>query len=104
GRMIEGYLGGRPQLKAVVVLLDLRRGIEEDDTQLIEALPHFGLQPILVFTKADKFKRNKRMERRRAIARDHGLVTDQMILTSATKRFGLEELWLRIRDMTGANL
>ena len=65
GKMIENYLKTRETLCAVIVLMDLRRGIQEDDIQLIEALPFFQIQPILVFTKADKYKRNARLQRRR---------------------------------------
>ena len=68
GKMIENYLKTRETLCAVIVLMDLRRGIQEDDIQLIEALPFFQIQPILVFTKADKYKRNARLQRRRELA------------------------------------
>lgn len=100
GRMIEGYLGSRESLCAVVVIMDLRRGVQDDDMQLIEALPHYGIQPILVFTKADKFKKNARQQRRREIAREFGVRTDEILLTSSTKRLGLDPLWERMLWLT----
>ena len=101
GKMIEAYLAQRPSLVAVVVIMDLRRGIQEDDLQLIEALPHYGIQPVLVFTKADKFKNNARMTRRRQIAKQNGMNTNELVLVSSLKRTGLDRLWMRIRNLCG---
>src|SRR5260221_10017991 len=36
--MIEGYLRGRASLRAVVVIVDVRRGLEEEERQLVEFL------------------------------------------------------------------
>ncbi len=104
GKMIEGYFGSRTTLRAVVVIMDLRRGIEDDDMQLIEALPHFGIQPILAFTKGDKFKRNARKNRVHELAEEIGARPQDIIVTSASKKFGLDVLWKRIIDLTGAEL
>ena len=104
GQMIEGYLASRETLVAVVVIMDLRRGIQEDDMQLIEALPHFGIQPILVFTKADKYKRNARKQRRKEIAEEFGVEPSELILTSSTKKFGLADVWKRILDISAIEL
>lgn len=100
GSMLDTYLQKRETLCAVVVLMDLRRGIEEDDLQLIQALPYFSVQPILVFTKSDKYKRNAREQRRRELAKEFGFVPEDLVLTSSSKNFGLAELWQRIIDMT----
>ena len=101
GPMVQNYLGSRPGLRAIVVVMDLRRGIREDDYELIMAAPHYGIQPILVFTKADKYKRNAREQRRREIAADIEADPKELILFSSTKGIGKEVLWERIRLLTG---
>lgn len=101
GPMIEGYLAQRPNLHAIVVVMDLRRGVKEDDMHLIKAAPLFGIQPILVFTKADKYGPNARKARRFEIARQLEAPPQELILFSSTKGFGQEELWKRIRGLTG---
>lgn len=101
GPMIEGYLSHRPNLKALVVVMDLRRGVEEDDFELIMAAPMFGIQPILVFTKADKFSRNQRRQRRRELARDIEADPGELILFSSTKGFGKDKLWKRLLYLAG---
>jgi GTP-binding protein len=101
GPMVEGYLGNRPNLRAMVVLMDIRRGPMPDDIQMLEACPHYGIQPIMVFTKADKFAKNARETRRREIAAELGAPPGELILYSSTKGFGQDELWDRIRQVTG---
>ena len=101
GPMIEGYLANRANLRALVVVMDMRRGVQEDDFELIMAAPHFGIQPILVFTKADKFKPNARKQRRLEIARDIEAEPDELILFSSTKGIGKDQLWERILEVTG---
>src|SRR5688572_13893742 len=54
GPMIEGYLESRVGLRAVVVIVDVRRGVEDEDRQLVEYLDHLGRASILVATKLDK--------------------------------------------------
>lgn len=101
GPMVQNYLGSRQDLRAIVVVMDLRRGVQEEDFELIMAAPHFGIQPILVFTKADKFKRNAREQRRREIAADIEADPRELILFSSTKGIGQDVLWEKIRLLTG---
>ena len=60
GPLIEGFLANRPGLRAVVVIVDVRRGLEDDDRELLEYLQAIGSQAILVATKVDKLPKNKR--------------------------------------------
>ncbi|MFQ5693763.1 MAG: ribosome biogenesis GTP-binding protein YihA/YsxC, partial [Nitrospinota bacterium] len=59
GKMIEAYLEGRAQLRGVVVILDIRRGVMEMDRQLVEWLAAKGIETLVVLTKADKLSRPK---------------------------------------------
>ena len=57
GPLVEGYLRERPTLRGVAVLVDARRGAEEEETQLLEYLGHVGLPAVVVATKLDKLRR-----------------------------------------------
>ena len=103
GEMVETYLGSRDRLLGLVCIMDLRRGIEDDDWMLIKAAPQFGFQPIMVFTKADKYKRNARMNRRQEIAKDVGCKPSELLLYSAKDSMGRETLWHRICELTGVD-
>jgi len=58
--LVEDYLLGRPSLAAVVVLVDVRRGVEHDDADLLELIAsparvsRRAVSPLLVATKLDK--------------------------------------------------
>jgi GTP-binding protein len=101
GPMIETYLVSRPKLFAIVCVFDLRRGIEDDDQMLLEAAGTLGIQPIVVFTKADKLKPNRRYNRIREIAQPLGVRPDDFVLFSGTKGWGIDELWKKIRALGG---
>jgi GTP-binding protein len=66
--LVEGYLTGRPNLRAVVVIVDLRRGMTADDAQLIDYLAAQAIPLIIVATKADKLGHNDRARCIRALA------------------------------------
>jgi GTP-binding protein len=54
GPMIEGYLRDRVGIRLVVVIVDVRRGVSEEDEQLLEFLDSLGHESVLVATKLDK--------------------------------------------------
>ena len=99
GKMIEGYLGGRRNLKALVIIMDIRRGMEADDRQLLEAMAHFGVQPILVFTKADKLSRNKATTKMRKLSESLQIPSKEFVLFSSHTGKGREQLWKRIEEV-----
>jgi len=58
--MVEGYLRGtRVALRGVILLGDLRRGVEVEELELLEFLDSEGVPVKLVWTKADKLKRSQ---------------------------------------------
>lgn len=63
--LVEGYLGERVALRAVVVLVDIRRGIEADDRGLLEFLSHANhpsRPPLMVLIGATKMDRLPRSQ------------------------------------------
>ena len=79
GPLIEGYLLGRATLAAVVLLVDVRRGLESEERTLLELLcgpAEVSRRPIttvLVATKLDKLPRSQRKTALQAIERDAAL-------------------------------
>ena len=65
--MIEGYLKDAPQIRAVVVLLDIRREPDARDRRLVEWLAHYCVPAMYVLTKADKVKRGEAARSRQTI-------------------------------------
>ena len=58
--LIEGYVEGRPTLAVVVLLIDARRGAEEEELQLAEWVRSLSVPFQTVFTKVDKVPRAER--------------------------------------------
>ncbi len=88
--MIENFLQARAGLRAVAVLVDLRRGLVEDDAMLIEFLQSIGHNVILVATKADKLPKSQRHAILTQLKLDAGIAP---IAYSTEESIGRDALW-----------
>jgi len=98
GPMMRTYLEKRPQLKAVVMLFDIRRVPREEDLELLDWLEEFEVPTIPVITKIDKVSRNQRPAQIKPILESTGLPRDAFTLFSALSKEGRDEIWERIED------
>lgn len=64
---VDAYLSGRPNLRGVVLLLDVRRAVEEEERMLAEFAAARGTGLALVATKVDKLGRAERLRRLREL-------------------------------------
>jgi GTP-binding protein len=94
-RLVESYLAGRKNLRAVVVIVDLRRGVQSDDALLLDYLEAHHVPAILAVTKADKLGYGERQRHRAAICRAAPPVT-AVVVCSAVSGDGIEQLWQEI--------
>ena len=91
--MIEAYLEGRSTLLKVVQLVDIRHAPSAQDVQMYEYLRHYGLDGIVVATKADKVSSNERQKCISIIRKTLKLsAEDKVIPVSALKKTGYEVL------------
>lgn len=60
GKMIEKYLRTREQLRAVVLLVDIRHAPTKDDVMMFEWIRSSGLEMVIALTKLDKIKRSQK--------------------------------------------
>jgi len=94
--MIEGYLLGRDELRAVVVLVDAAVGPTANDLETLGWLRSHDLLVKVVATKHDKVKPSKRDARRRELAERCALPTGEVLWVSAAKRVNIDELRRRV--------
>ena len=95
--MVEEYLKYRENLKAVIVIIDIRRNISDDDINLINWLSEYNKGLIPVFTKVDKLNRKERQARLKALDSEFSRISDEKpVLFSAQTREGRNEIWNRI--------
>lgn len=97
GPLIEGFLRERPGLRGAVVIVDIRRGVQEDDVQLLEFLESIDVTPILVATKIDKLPASKRKPAIVALKRD---LSRPVIPYSSVSGDGRDALWERILSVS----
>lgn len=101
GPMVETYLSGRPNLKAVVLLMDIRRTPGLEELNFIEWLRRYGRTMIPVLTKCDKLSKSQQVVRRRNAAQALGLAAEELVLFSAKTRQGRDLLWQKITACVG---
>jgi GTP-binding protein len=94
--LVEGYVERRHTLRLVLVLIDARRGVEDDDVQLLEWLSALGRAAALVVTKIDKLSSGEQ-KRLAMAARDAlGAGGPPVLLVSGQTGEGVDRLWLAI--------
>jgi GTP-binding protein len=80
-----------------VVIIDIRRGTQDDDLQLLEFLDSVGVTPILVATKIDKLPSSKRKPAVAALRRE---LDRPLIAYSSVTGDGRDALWKRILSVS----
>ena len=100
GDMMETYLGGRPNLVKVIQLVDIRHAPSKQDVEMYNYLRHYGLDGIVVATKADKISRNQLPKHIKEIRQTLKLSSeDKVIPVSALKKTGYEDLLDVMEDL-----
>lgn len=98
-KLIEAYLGDRPQIAVAVLLQDARRDFTEDETLLLEWLAERGVPTLVAFTKCDKFKPMRRKQRIQALKNQIPKPPGGFATTSSEKKIGIEDLWRAVFKM-----
>lgn len=99
GPMVERYITNRPNLKAVVLLMDIRRTPRVEEFNLMDWLHHYRTPMILVLTKADKLSKTGQQKQARMIAQTLGIDMDDLVLFSAKSGLGKNLLWELIEQV-----
>jgi len=100
-KMVEEYLRKRSNLKAVVVILDIRREPTSGDIDLLNWLKHYDIHSIPVLTKADKLSRQQARKQAALIGSQLKMLCPASpTIFSAKTRQGREEIWEQIEEIT----
>jgi len=98
--LVEHYLETRTTLAAVLILVDARRGAEEEEQMLAGYLGAAAIPCVWVLTKSDKLKRSELDARIRELAGFPG--PRAAVATSAKTGRGVDDLWRCIEDLLAA--
>jgi GTP-binding protein len=103
GKLVEHYLKARSNLKAVVLIFDIRRDPGEEDRDLIHWLKQYQIPILIVLTKADKLSRQQALGRTKTFSSQIKEISDMVpTVCSAKTKEGLKELWEKICSATAS--
>jgi GTP-binding protein len=100
-RMIEQYLRGRQELRAVVLIVDGRHPPAAADAEALAFLSGLGKPVVVAATKIDKLAKSHRFGAVRAAERGLSLPAGSVVPFSAVERTGSDALWARLLAMVG---
>ncbi len=90
--LVEACITGRDTLELVVVIIDLRRGPEDEELELCAWLAECGKDSLVVMTKADKLPKAHRLPAAADARKKLGLARAPIIF-SASSGDGVDDLW-----------
>ena len=93
--LIESFLSSRPTLRAVVLLVDIRRGVEDEELDFAPWLIEKQIPLVVAVTKADKLAKAARLPAAQAVKKALGLARPP-VLFSAQEDLGRDDLWRAI--------
>lgn len=90
--LIESYLSERKTLAGVLLLVDVRRGVQDDELDFVPWLEARETPIVVALTKADKLAKNKRMLEVSKAKKTLGLRRDPFAVSAQTGD-GIDALW-----------
>lgn len=97
--LMRGYLRGRANLRRVILLVDARHGLKDSDREIMKMMDEAAVSYQIVLTKADKLKQNEKAKVQAKVAAEmskHVAAHPELVLTSAVKGSGIEDLRARL--------
>lgn len=94
GQLIERYLHGSKQLKAVFLLIDIRHAPSANDKMMYHWIVEMGFHPIIIATKLDKIKRSQIQKQIKIVKQGLELMPATVVIPfSAETKQGRDEIW-----------
>lgn len=94
-RLVKTYLRGRPNLRRIMLLIDSRHGLKDNDREIMTMLDEAAVNYQIVLTKLDKLKvaeRDKMLKKTQTEALKFVACHPVVLATSSEKGWGLAEV------------
>ena len=102
GQMMEEYLTRREELRAIILLIDIRHAPGNNDKIMYKWILDHGYEPVIIATKLDKIKRSQVQKQIKLVRQGLQVVPGTKIIPfSAQTKQGREEIWELIDELTG---
>jgi GTP-binding protein len=96
GPLVESYLEGRAALAGLILLIDVRRGFEDEEQRLLDFAAARDLPLLVIATKVDKLRRSERVQAERGFA----AAPVPVVPFSAVSGEGVDDVWRAIATWT----
>ena len=94
GKMIETYFTSREQLRAAVLIVDLRHPPTTDDVMMYDFLKHYEIPCVIIATKADKIPKGKWQKHLKVTRETLDLdKNDHLVMFSSETGEGKDQVW-----------
>lgn len=94
--LIDGYLISRRSLRALVIIMDIRHPLRDNDAEMIELARQAGLPIYVLLNKADKLPYGQTKNTFLSIQKKLAALNCEVQLFSAHSGLGLDELTARL--------
>jgi GTP-binding protein len=84
------YFSGNTGLKLLIIVMDIRRDIEEEERMLIDIASRMGVRVLVAATKADKVNTSERIRLAAALKASSSA---EILAVSSVDRSGLVKVW-----------
>ena len=100
GQMMEEYLTRREELRAIILLIDIRHEPSENDKLMYDWIVSNGYKPVIIATKLDKLKRSQIQKHVKMVREGLGLAKEDILIPfSAETKQGRDEIWALIESL-----
>jgi len=104
-RLVKTYLRGRPNLRRVMLLIDSRHGLKENDREIMKMLDDAAVNYQIVLTKLDKLNKadqEKIIAKTMADAKTFIACHPLVMASSSEKGWGLSEIRAEVATLTAS--
>ncbi|PKG21667.1 ribosome biogenesis GTP-binding protein YihA/YsxC [Niallia nealsonii] len=100
GKMLETYFTTRDQLRAVILITDLRHPPTKDDVLMYEFLKHYNIPCVIIATKADKISKSQWQKHLKVTKETFDLSDkDYLLLFSSETGEGKDKVWSLLQHL-----
>lgn len=94
GKLMEDYFSSREQIAAVIMVIDSRHGLSEDDEDMLDFVEEEGYPLLMVATKSDKLTYSEKLKFKKDFEQAYA---HPMVLFSALDKSGVDEVevWIK---------
>jgi GTP-binding protein len=97
--LIESYLAKRTSLAGVLLLIDIRRGVQDEELDFVPWLAERAIPVVVALTKADKLAKHKRVLEVVRAKQTLALRRDPFAV-SVTSNEGVDPLWRAVVQLS----